>query len=107
MSMSSMTRRTILKTAALAPPAVCRNLARCAFCSGAYAAASCRWEPGTPLGSWRERRPKKICMEWAEKEKVELVVDLITPTATRICSRLWPKGRRKPAMTSWACAPGT
>ena len=78
MPTSSLTRRAILKAAALTPPAIAVSSLSAPFVSGAYAAGS------LSVGTWDHWVPgasqvlQKMCMDWAAKEKVELKVDLIT-----------------------------
>src|ERR1700692_4858966 len=70
----STTRRTVLKTAALASAAVITA----PYVSGAYAAGK------LTLGCWDHWVPganaalNKICNEWGEKNKVEVHIDYIT-----------------------------
>jgi len=71
--MATITRRAVLRTAALATTILARPFVR-----GAHAAGKLNvgfwdhWVPGAngPL--------EALCREWAEKEKVELKVDFIT-----------------------------
>src|SRR5438132_14117298 len=73
MATTVLTRRTVLKSAALA-----RTALGMPFVHGAHAAGklSCgfwdHWVPGAnePLA--------KLCREWADKEKVDLQIDFIT-----------------------------
>src|ERR1700731_4482015 len=73
MSGTLLTRRTMLKTAALASTALAAP-----FVHGAYAAGK------LAFGVWDHWVPKesevmvKLCNEWAAKEKVEITADLIT-----------------------------
>ena len=68
MSTSSLTRRAVLKTAALAPPAFAASSLAAPFVRGAYAAGK------LSMGTWDHWVPgasqvlQKICGEWAEKE---------------------------------------
>src|SRR3954464_10254809 len=76
---SVLTRRTVLKTAALASTAIAAPFVR-----GAYAAGklSCgfwdHWVP-TALDPMR-----KLCQEWADKNHVELGIDFITSNGNKI-----------------------
>src|SRR3954464_4073602 len=76
---SVLTRRTVLKTAALASTAI-----GAPFVSGAYAAGrlSCgfwdHWVP-TALDPMR-----KLCQEWADKNHVDLSIDFITSNGDKI-----------------------
>ena len=73
MATPTLTRRTVLSTAAVATTALLAP-----FVHGAHAAGklSCgfwdHWVPGAnePLA--------KLCRQWAEREKVDLTIDFIT-----------------------------
>jgi len=77
--MTTLTRRTLLKTAAMATTAISAP-----FVHGAYAAGrlSCgfwdHWVPGAnePLA--------KLCREWADQEKVDLKIDFITTQGDKL-----------------------
>jgi ABC-type glycerol-3-phosphate transport system substrate-binding protein len=79
MSRTIVTRRTVLRAAALATTALTAPFVR-----GAYAAGklSCgfwdHWVPGAnePLA--------KLCHEWADKEKVDLSLDFITSQGEKL-----------------------
>ena len=79
MATTALTRRTVLKSAALATTAFGMP-----FVHGAHAAGklSCgfwdHWVPGAnePLA--------KLCREWAEKEKVDLQIDFITTQGDKL-----------------------
>jgi ABC-type glycerol-3-phosphate transport system substrate-binding protein len=79
MATPTLTRRTVLNTAALATTALAMP-----FVHGAYAAGklSCgfwdHWVPGAnePLA--------KLCREWADREKVELTIDFITSQGDKL-----------------------
>src|SRR5882762_6592484 len=79
MATTVLTRRTVLKSAALATTALGMP-----FVHGAYAAGklSCgfwdHWVPGAnePLA--------KLCREWADKEKVDLKIDSITTQGDKL-----------------------
>src|SRR5438132_13865818 len=79
MATTVLTRRTVLKSAALARTALAMP-----FVHGAYAAGklSCgfwdHWVPGAnePLA--------KLCREWADREKVELTIDFITSQGDKL-----------------------
>ena len=79
MATAIMTRRTLLKTGAVATTAFGMP-----FVHGAYAAGklSCgfwdHWVPGAnePLA--------KLCREWADKEKVDLKIDFITTQGDKL-----------------------
>src|SRR5882672_8614480 len=95
MSTSSLTRRAVLKAAALAPPAFAASSLATPFVRGAYAAGK------LSMGTWDHWVPgasqvlQKICTEWAEKEKVELVVDLITSNGDKDLLTLMAEGQAK------------
>src|SRR5215470_2129807 len=95
MSTSSLTRRVVLKTAALAPPAFAASSLAAPFVRGAYAAGK------LSMGTWDHWVPgasqvlEKICQEWAAKEKVELVVDLITSNGDKDLLTLMAEGQAK------------
>src|SRR6187402_1508495 len=94
MPTTSLTRRAVLKAAALTPPAIAASLAT-PFVSGAYAAGKLsvgtwdHWVPGASQGL------QKICQEWAAKEKVELTVDLITSNGDKDLLTLMAEGQAK------------
>ena len=79
MATTVLTRRTVLKSAALATTAFGMP-----FVHGAHAAGklSCgfwdHWVPGAnePLA--------KLCREWADKEKVDLKIDFITTQGDKL-----------------------
>jgi ABC-type glycerol-3-phosphate transport system substrate-binding protein len=79
MAAVSLTRRTVLKTAALATTAIAAPMVR-----GAYAAGSLK------VGFWDHWVPganevlSKLCNEWAAKEKVDLTIDFITSNGDKL-----------------------
>src|SRR5947209_4686497 len=79
-----LTRRTILKSAALAAPAVAASNLAAPFVRGAHAAGSLK------VGFWDHWVPgandvmTKICKEWAEKEKVDISIDFITTQGDKL-----------------------
>src|SRR6266540_2173766 len=95
MPKSRLTRRTLLQTAALAPPVLAAGSLAAPFVSGAYAAGT------LTMGTWDHWVPgasqdlQKICMEWAAKEKVELKVDLITSNGDKDLLTLMAEGQAK------------
>ena len=95
MPTSSLTRRTLLKAAALTPPALAASSLTAPFVRGAYAAGS------LSMGTWDHWVPgasqvlQKICMDWAAKEKVELKVDLITSNGDKDLLTLMAEGQAK------------
>ncbi|HYM73174.1 MAG TPA: extracellular solute-binding protein [Stellaceae bacterium] len=71
--MATTTRRTVLRTAALATTMMATPFVRGAHAAGKLSVGFWdHWVPGAngPLD--------KLCREWAEKEKVELTIDFIT-----------------------------
>src|SRR5207248_9629354 len=73
----SLTRRSILKAAALTPPALAAGALPLPFMHGAHAAGTLRigaWDHWVP-GAGKEL--ERMCQEWAAKEKVELIFHLI------------------------------
>ncbi len=88
MTRTLLTRRTVLQTTvatALTAP----------FVHGAYAAGKLsfgvwdHWVPGAA------EELKKICAEWAAKEKVDLNVDLITSNGDKDLLTLMAEGQAK------------
>jgi len=91
MSNASLTRRKVLKTAALATTV---TLAA-PFVRGAHAAGKLSfgvWDHWVPGAS---EVLKKLCQEWAEKEKVDLNVDLITSNGDKDLLTLMAEGQAK------------
>jgi ABC-type glycerol-3-phosphate transport system substrate-binding protein len=90
MSRTLVTRRTMLKTAALATTALAAP-----FVHGAYAAGK------LAFGVWDHWVPKesevmvKLCNEWAAKEKVDLTVDLITSNGDKDLLTLMGEGQAR------------
>src|ERR1700719_5294902 len=90
MGRTLLTRRTVLKTAALASTALAAP-----FVHGAYAAGK------LAFGVWDHWVPKesevmvKLCNEWAEKEKVEITVDLITSNGDKDLLTLMAEGQAR------------
>src|ERR671934_1489736 len=84
------TRRAVLKTAALATTTLAAPFVR-----GAYAAGKLSfgvWDHWVPGAS---EELKKICAEWAAKEKVDLNVDLITSNGDKDLLTLMAEGQAK------------
>jgi ABC-type glycerol-3-phosphate transport system substrate-binding protein len=79
MANSTLTRRTVLQTAALASTALAAP-----FVHGAYAAGALK------VGFWDHWVPgandtlTKLCNEWAAKEKVEITIDFITSQGDKL-----------------------
>ena len=79
MATPTLTRRTVLNTAALATTALAAPFVRSAYAAGKL---SCgfwdHWVPGAnePLA--------KLCREWADREKVELTIDFITSQGDKL-----------------------
>jgi len=88
-----LTRRSILKAAALTPPALAAGSFAKPFVHGAYAAGTLKigaWDHWVP-GAGKEL--ERICQEWAAKEKVELVFDLITSNGDKDLLTLMAEGQ--------------
>jgi ABC-type glycerol-3-phosphate transport system substrate-binding protein len=92
MATQSLTRRSILKTAAVAPAAFSLSAP---FVHGAFAAGS------LSMGTWDHWVPgasqvlENIVKEWAAKEKVELKFDLITSNGDKDLLTLMGEGQAK------------
>jgi len=90
MDRAMLTRRTVLRTAALAATALAAPFVR-----GAHAAGK------LSFGVWDHWVPKesevmvKLCNEWAEKEKVEITVDLITSNGDKDLLTLMAEGQAR------------
>jgi ABC-type glycerol-3-phosphate transport system substrate-binding protein len=90
-----LTRRSILKSAVVATPAIATANFAAPFVRGAYAAGK------LSIGAWDHWVPgagqvlQKICQEWAEKEKVELTFDLITSNGDKDLLTLMAEGQAK------------
>src|SRR5947208_1271221 len=89
----SLTRRSVLKTAALTPPALAAG--SLPFVHGAYAAGK------LSIGAWDHWVPgatqvlEKMCQEWAAKEKVELTFDAITSNGDKDLLTLMAEGQAR------------
>ena len=70
---SVLTRRTVLKTAALASTAIAAPLVRSAFAAGKLSCGF--WDHWVPTAT---APLEQLCREWAAKEKVDITVDFIT-----------------------------
>ena len=89
----SLTRRAVLKAAALTPPAIAAGSLAAPFVHGAYAAGTLKmgaWDHWVP-GAGKEL--ERVCQEWAAKEKVELVFDLITSNGDKDLLTLMAEGQ--------------
>src|SRR5215469_14797513 len=95
MSTPPMTRRGVLKAAALASPVLAASSLAAPFVRGAFAAGK------LSMGTWDHWVPgasqvlEKICQEWAAKEKVELTFDLITSNGDKDLLTLMAEGQAK------------
>lgn len=95
MSTSSLTRRAVLKAAAVTPPVFAASTLAAPFVRGAYAAGK------LSIGAWDHWVPgasqdlQKICQEWAAKEKVDLTVDLITSNGDKDLLTLMSEGQAR------------
>ena len=90
MGQAVLTRRTVLQTAGLATAALATPFVRGAHAAGKLSFGTWdHWVPGASevLG--------KICREWAEKEKVDLTVDLITSNGDKDLLTLMAEGQAK------------
>ena len=94
MSTTSLTRRAVLKAAALTPPAIAASFSA-PFVHGAYAAGT------LSVGTWDHWVPgasqvlQRICQQWAEKEKVDLKFDLITSNGDKDLLTLMAEGQAR------------
>src|SRR5438270_12710860 len=103
----SLTRRSILKAAALTPPALAAGSLPLPFMHGAHAAGTLKmgaWDHWVP-GAGKEL--ERICQEWAAKEKVELIFDLITSNGDKDLLTLMAEGQAGAGHDIMGCAPGT
>jgi ABC-type glycerol-3-phosphate transport system substrate-binding protein len=90
---TSLTRRALLKAAALAPPTFAASSLAAPFVHGAYAAGTLSigaWDHWVP-GAGKEL--ERICREWAAKEKVDLSFDLITSNGDKDLLALMAEGQ--------------
>src|SRR5262249_45717447 len=90
MAAKSLTRRTILATAASAAASLPSPFVRGAFAAGKLSIGAWdHWVPGAGkvLGD--------ICNAWAEKEKVDLTFDLITSNGDKDLLTLMAEGQAK------------
>src|ERR1700730_15116991 len=90
MGRTVLTRRTVLTTAALATTTLAAPLVRGAYAAGKLSfGAWDHWVPGASevLG--------EMCREWAEKEKVDLTIDLITSNGDKDLLPLMADGQTK------------
>ena len=91
----SLTRRTLLKSAALATPAFAAANLAAPFVHGAHAAGA------LSIGVWDHWVPgagkvlRDLCKTWAEKEKVNLTFDLITSNGDKDLLTLMAEGQAK------------
>ena len=85
-----LTRRTVLRTAALATTALAAPLV-----CGAHAAGK------LSFGVWDHWVPResevmvKLCNEWAEKERVDITIDLITSNGDKDLLTLMAEGEAR------------
>ena len=85
-----LTRRTMLKGAALATTTLAAPFVRGAYAAGKLSFGTWdHWVPGASevLG--------KLCREWAEKEKVDLTFDLITSNGDKDLLTLMAEGQAR------------
>ncbi len=79
MNMQTLTRRNVLRTAAVATTALSMPFVRGAFAAGKLSVGFWdHWVPGAnePL--------TKLCHEWAEKNKVDITIDYITSQGDKL-----------------------
>jgi ABC-type glycerol-3-phosphate transport system substrate-binding protein len=79
-----LTRRAVLKAAALTPPVLAAGSLAAPFVRGAYAAGKLSvgiWDHWVPGAS---QVIQKLTREWADKEKVDLSFDLITSNGDKL-----------------------
>jgi ABC-type glycerol-3-phosphate transport system substrate-binding protein len=79
MATMTLTRRTLVKTAALATTALAMPFVRGAYAAGQLSVGYWdHWVPGAnePL--------RKLSQEWADKEKVDLTIDFITSSGDKL-----------------------
>src|ERR1700751_3410212 len=91
MNRTLLSRRTVLQTAALATT----SALAAPFVRGAYAAGKLSfgvWDHWVPGAS---EVLKKVCAEWAAKEKVDLNLDLITSNGDKDLLTLMAEGQAK------------
>jgi hypothetical protein len=75
-----LTRRSLLKTAALATTALTVPFVHGAFAAGKLACGFWdHWVPGA------NDTLTKLCKEWGDKEKVDVAIDYITSQGERTC----------------------
>lgn len=93
MTSRTFTRRSLLKTAAIAAPTIATANFAAPFVRGAFAAgklAIAAWDHWVP-GAGKELG--RICQDWADKEKVELVFDLVTSNGDKDLLTLMAEGQ--------------
>src|ERR1700730_15508380 len=77
--MTPLTRRKLLKTAALATPTFAAPFVRGAHAAGKLAVGFWdHWVPGA------NDTMTKLCQQWAAKEKVEIAIDYITSQGEKL-----------------------
>ena len=93
--MTVLTRRTVLRTAALATTTLATTTLAAPFVRGAYAAGKLSfgvWDHWVPGAS---EELKKLGQEWADKEKVDLTIDLITSNGDKDLLTLMAEGQAR------------
>src|SRR5580658_4602336 len=79
MAVASLTRRSMLKTAALATTVLAAPMVRGAYAAGKLSVGFWdHWVPGA------NETLQKLCNDWAAKEKVDLTVDFITSNGDKL-----------------------
>src|SRR5947207_4112809 len=87
---SVLTRRTVLKTAALASPAIAAPFVRGAHVAGKLSFGF--WDHWVPTAT---APLEQLCREWAAKEKVDITVDFITSNGDKDLLTLAAEGQAK------------
>ena len=76
---TTISRRTVLQTAAMATTALATPFVRGAYAGGKLSCGF--WDHWVPTANEPMR---KICQEWADKNKVDLSIDFITSNGDKI-----------------------
>ena len=78
---TATTRRSVLRTAGAA---AATTVFAAPFVHGAHAAGKLSVGVLGPLGAGRQRRLRKLCQEWADKEKVDIKIDFVTSKGDKL-----------------------
>src|SRR5712671_8079017 len=87
---SVLTRRTVLKTAALASAAIAAPFVRGAFAAGKLSCGF--WDHWVPTAT---APLEQLCREWAAKERVDITVDFITSNGDKDLLTMAAEGQAK------------